>query len=146
MYTERPLYDVQQTASEMYRLAYAFRDDMAPYATLSLQELFDLLKNLPWNADPTDTEFLQRPWFTLNQTGPGGDCDDKMICVGAWCNLLGIPFRFTAVSTTLKDPLHHVVTEMYIGGTWELFDPTYAYNVLGRPISIYPQRMILQRG
>lgn len=145
-YTERPLLDVQQTASEMYRLAFAYRDDMAPYASMSLQELFDLLKNLPWTADPEDTEFLKRPFFTLHRMGPGGDCDDKMICVGAWCNLLGIPFRFVAVSKSLKDPLHHVVVEMYIQGTWELFDPTYAFNVLGRPISIYPQRVILRPG
>lgn len=138
------LVDVQQTASNMYRIAFAWKEDMAAYASMNLQELFDLLKNIPFNADPKDTELLQRPWFTLNQAGKGGDCDDKAIATGAWCHLRGIRFRFVAVSRSLKIPLHHVLTEMYLNGKWFEFDPTYAFNVLGRPLSVYPKRLVLK--
>jgi len=140
----RELTDVQQTASEMYRIAFAWQEDMAQYASMSLQELFDLLKNIPFNADPPDMEYLQRPWYTLNQASVGGDCDDKAICVGAWCHLRGIRFRFVAVSRSKTAPLHHVLTELYLNGTWYEFDPTYDFNVLGRPLIVYPQRLILR--
>lgn len=143
MYQERELLDLQQTATEMYRIATAWQEDMAEYASLGLQELFNLLKNIPFNPDPEDTECLQRPWYTLNEAGPGGDCDDKSICTGAWAALNGIPFRFVAVSKSLYEDLHHVYTELYINGEWLTFDPTYAFNVLGRPMSVYPQRVIL---
>ncbi len=147
MYREAELVNLQQTATEMYRLASAWRDDMAPYASMSPQELFDFLKDIPFNADPDDEtgegmEFLQRSYYTVTQSGPGGDCDDKAICVGAWANLRNIPFRFVAVSRS-DEPLHHVLTELYIQGVWWNFDPTYAFNVLGRPDIAYPQRQIL---
>lgn len=137
------LKDVSQTSKNMYRIAYAWRDDMAAYATLSLEELFDLLKNIPFNADPDDTELLQRPFWTLNQLGKGGDCDDKAICVGAYCHLNKIPFRFIATSMQKDGKLHHVLTEMYIRGRWLEFDPTYRFNVLGRPIKPYTNRVVL---
>jgi len=138
------LIDVQQTASNMYRMAFAWADDMAPYASLNLQELFDLLKNIPFHADPADTEFLQRPWYTLTQSAVGGDCDDFAICVGAWATLRGIPFRFVAVSRSKNADLHHVLTELYLENRWIEFDPTYAFNVLGRPLQVYPKRLILR--
>lgn len=143
MYREAPLLDVQQTASEMYRLAYAWKEDMAPYASYSLPELFNALKSLPWQADPQDTELLKRPWYTMNRVGPGGDCDDKAIAVGAYCHLNGFPFRFVAVSRSPQMDLHHVYTEIMINGDWLTFDPTYAYNVLGRPMGTYAKRLVL---
>lgn len=138
------LKDVRQTASNMYRIAYAWKDDMAPYASLNLQELFDLLKNIPFNADPNETELLQRPFYTLNQLGKGGDCDDKAICVGAWCHLNHFPFRFLAVAMAPATELHHVLTEIQVNGRWMEFDPTYNFNVMGRPLSAYTKRLLLK--
>jgi transglutaminase-like putative cysteine protease len=138
------LTDVRQTAFNMYRIAYAWKDDMAAYASMSMQELFDLLKNIPFNADPNDTELLQRPFYTLNQAGRGGDCDDKAICVGAWCHLNGFPFRFLAVSMEPGADLHHVLTEIFYRGRWIEFDPTYNFNVLGRPLKQYTKRLYLR--
>ena len=143
MYRESPLLDVQQTATEMYRLAFAWKEDMAPYATLSLPELFKFLKDIPWRADPGETEVLQRPWYTVNQIGIGGDCDDKAIAVGAYCHLHNLPFRFVAVSRSKDLDLHHVYTEIKINREWLIFDPTYAYNVLGRPMGAYAKRLVL---
>ena len=138
------LKDVRQTAFNMYRIAYAWKDDMAAYASMNLQELFDLLKNIPFNADPDDTELLQRPFYTLNEAGRGGDCDDKAICVGAWCHLNRKPFRFVAVAMSPATELHHVLTEIYDRGRWLEFDPTYNFNLLGQPLKPYVKRMVLQ--
>lgn len=144
MLLSRELRDVQDTGREMYRLASAWAQDMAPYATYSLSQTFQLLKALPYRPDPPDVEFLQRPLYTLSRTGGGGDCDDKAIAAGAWATLNRIPYRFVAVSRYKDRPLHHVFTEMYIGGKWIAFDPTYSFNVLGRPMCEYPQRVLLR--
>lgn len=138
------LTNVRQTAFNMYRIAYAWKDDMAAHASMNLNELFDLLKNIPFNADPNDTELLQRPFYTLNQLGCGGDCDDKAIAVGAWCNLNKLPFRFLAVSMQPDGVLHHVLTEIFYRGKWIEFDPTYSFNVLGRPLKAYTKRLLLK--
>ena len=143
-YRETPLYDVQQTAQEMYRMAVAWREDMAPYASYSLQELFDFLKAIPFNADPEEKEVLQRPWYTVNRIGIGGDCDDKAIAAAAWASLNGYPFRFVATAKAPKKELHHVHAEFMINGVWVIFDPTYAYNVLGRPLGVISKRLVLK--
>lgn len=143
-YREAPLVNVEQTASAMYALARKWQNDMAPYASLSLPELFDLLKNIPYQADPRNTEVLQRPWYTMNSLGFGGDCDDKAIATGAYCHLNDLSFRFVAASKHPIKPLHHVYTEIMINGEWLIFDPTYAYNVLGRPMGFYYQRLVLK--
>src|SRR4051812_30253481 len=83
----KPLKNISETGREMVRLSVAFRDDMAAYATASIPEVFGLLQRLPYRNDPEGVEFLQRPYYTLNGIGSGGDCDDKAICVGAWAAL-----------------------------------------------------------
>lgn len=144
MLQSRELKDVQETGREMYRMARAWRQDMAGYATWPLSQIFNLLKNIPYRPDPPDEEFLQRPFYTLRSLGQGGDCDDKAIASGAWAALNGIPFRFVAASRFVDKPLHHVYTEMYIGTKWITFDPTYSFNVLGRSMCEYPQRVLLR--
>lgn len=142
-YRETPLVDVRQTSREMYRMAFAWKEDMAPYASYSMPEVFNLLKNIPFRADPDGKEVLQRPWYTLHGYGLGGDCDDKAIAAGAWAHLNRIPFRFVAVARVGAKDLHHVHTEFKINGSWIIFDPTYAYNVLGRPLGAYSKRVVL---
>jgi transglutaminase-like putative cysteine protease len=144
MIQSRELRDVADTGREMYRMAKAWKQDMAPYATMSASQVFNLLRSIPYRPDPPDVEFLQRPRYTLSMSGAGGDCDDKAIASGAWAHLNGIPFRFVAVSRYSDRPLHHVFTEMYIGNSWIAFDPTYSFNVLGRPMCEYPQRVLLR--
>lgn len=128
----------------MYRMASAWKQDMAPYASMSAAQVFNLLRLIPYRPDPPDVEFLQRPLHTIRMTGQGGDCDDKAIAAGSWAHLNGIPYRFVAVSRFPDRPLHHVYAEMYIGTRWIAFDPTYSFNVLGRPMCEYPQRVVLR--
>ncbi len=134
---------VRDTGKMMRFLADTYYQDMAPYATMSLLEVFDLVRKIPYRADPPEVEFLQRPMATLNGTGWGGDCDDKAICMAAWAKLNGIPYRFLAVSGDKNRPVHHVLTLMYIGGNWVPVDPTYSHYTLGRTLERYARRELI---
>lgn len=126
----------------MYRLSRQYAQDMAPLATLSATEVFEVLRRIPYVPDPKGVEFLKRPYYTLRSMGPGGDCDDKAIAVGAWAHLRKIPFRFLAVSRHPFKPLHHVFAEVKMLGGWQSMDPTYLHNTYGqRPR--YAKTMVL---
>lgn len=106
--------------------------DMAPYASLSLIEIFDKIKNLPYRPDPVDIETLMRPAYTMTGTGSGGDCDCKALALASYAKLHSIPFRFIAIRRPGRKVLHHVALELYYSNRWLFADPTYRFNVLGR--------------
>lgn len=106
--------------------------DMAPYASLSLMEVFSLIKSLPYRSDPPMTETLMRPLYTMRMQGWGGDCDCKAIALASYARLLRIPFRFIAIRRNGRKTLHHVALEVYINDRWLFLDPTYRFNTLGR--------------
>lgn len=116
----------------MVRLAARYAKDIAPYGHYSPGEFFNFLKGIPYHRDPDNEEFLQRPYYTLAGDRPGGDCDDKAICSGAYAIIHGYPFRFVAMGRSKDKPLHHVATDMRINGGWIHFDPTYSDQVMGK--------------
>lgn len=140
-----PLKNVEQTLAQMKRLSIQYAGDVAPYATMSIQEFYDKVKNIPYRFDLDKNgrlvEILQRPLYTLNGRGFGGDCDDKAICMGAWAYLNGLPFRFKAVGKRLNGNLHHVYPEIYMNGEWLVCDATYNHNTLG--YSMYPYQKVV---
>lgn len=105
--------------------------DMAPYASLSLQQIFEKIKNLPYRPDPPNVETLMRPRYTMNMQGSGGDCDCKALALASYARLYNIPYRFVAIRRPGRKTLHHVATELYINGTWVFLDPTYNFNTFG---------------
>lgn len=117
--------------------------DMAPYAHLTLSELFDFVKNLPFRPDPDDCETLMRPLYTISMRGTGGDCDDKSIVIASWARLHSIPYRFVAVRRADRPVLHHVFPQLYIGDRWISADATYNFNTLGRERESYIERTII---
>ena len=123
--------------------------DMAPYASLSLQEVFDVIKSLPFRPDPDEAEVLMRPLYTMSMQGCGGDCDDKSIALASYCRLLNIPYQFVAVRAQGKKVLHHVYLRCYIKnaympqGMWIIADPTYRFNLLGRERMRYADHVII---
>lgn len=145
--TTRKLIDAKQTGRYMRKLVDLYYTDMAPWASLSSPEFFDVMKKIPFNADPDGIELLKRPIFTMKQIGAGGDCDDKSICVASWCKLVGIPWRFLGVGHKRpgikKILLSHVYVEVYIYGKWIPFDTTYGFNIFGQTLSNYDRREIL---
>ena len=58
----------------MRQVVEKYYQDMAPFASLSLLQMFDRIKNLPYRPDPDKVETLMRPRYTMNMQGSGGDC------------------------------------------------------------------------
>lgn len=135
------LKNVKYTGSLMKRLSMRYRSDVDPYMSMSLMQFYDLVKNIPYRPDPPGNEYLQRPYYTLTQTGGGGDCDDKSIVLGAYLANARIPFRFVAVGA--QERLHHVITEAFVDGKWLHLDPTYSYNTFGQPLYRYKKRLLI---
>ncbi len=148
--TRRKLIDARQTGKLMHKMIEKYHMDMAPYASLSYLEIFDLVKSLPFRPDPKGVELLKRPYYTIKRIGAGGDCDDKTIVVCSWAEIVGIPWRIMGVgnrtdpSIFSKIKLSHVRPELYIGGRWISFDCTYEFNILEKnPIDKYDRMEIL---
>lgn len=133
---------VQETGKLMHWCVGEYALDMAEFAHLSVFEVFDLIKNLPFRADPPDLETIQRPFYTLYQMGSGGDCDDKCVALAAYCVLHRIPYRFVALRRADRKDLHHVACELYINNRWVFADPTYSFNTFGREPK-YAQRVYI---
>lgn len=145
----RKLIGARQTGRFMRRLVDSYYGDMAPWASYSLYEIYNHIKNIPFRADPENIEFLQRPYYTMRSLGAGGDCDDKAICLASWAVLNNIPYRFVGVGKRKpgqkpwsKILLTHVYPELYINNNWIIADVTYAFNVLGYSKG-YDRRVIL---
>ena len=126
----------------MHDMARAFALDMAPYAHLSVLEMYDVIKAIPFREDPEEMETLQRPFYTMNSMGAGGDCDDKCIALASYCILHNIGYRFVALRRPDKKDLHHVAMELYILNRWVFTDPTYSFNVFGRE-PFYAERVYI---
>jgi len=131
------------TGPLMHEMVERYRHDMTPFALMSAVEVFDILAHIPFRPDPPDCEMLQRPYYTLSESGYGGDCDDKSICMAAWASLNRIPYRFVAVRRADRKVLHHVYTELYIKGKWVPFDCTFSYNLPGRTLHHYAERVVI---
>jgi transglutaminase-like putative cysteine protease len=124
--------NARSTGKIMKEMVEKYYLDLAPYAHLSLLQIFDVIKNLPYRSDPVDVETLMRPLYTLTMRGTGGDCDCKALALASYARLHQIPFRFIAIRRPGRKTLHHVALELYINNTWLFADPTYRFNVLGR--------------
>lgn len=145
--TRVPLKDAFQTGREMHVMVNNYFYDMAPWADLSALEIFEIISFLPFNPDPKGKELIKRPFYTMHKMYPGGDCDDKSIAVASWAKLNSIPYRFIAVGRKKrrfgKIGLSHVYVEVYILGSWIMFDSTYSFNVLGQNLGGYDRMVIL---
>lgn len=132
-----------QTGRLMRSMVRRYYQDMAPWASCTVFEIFEIIKNLPFRPDPHWEETLMRPLYTMNMQGAGGDCDDKAIALASWAVLNSIPYRFVAVRRADMPGFHHVFCELYINGRWLHADPTYTFNTLGRQREPYAQRAVI---
>jgi len=122
----------KSTGRIMRQVVDAYYLDMSPYASLSVLEIFDRIKNLPYRPDPVNVETLMRPSYTMAMKGSGGDCDCKAVALASYAKLNAIPYRFIAIRRPGRKTLHHVALELYISNRWLFLDPTYRFNVPGR--------------
>lgn len=150
----------RSTGPLMYHMVEKYHDDMLPYAHMSLEQVYDIIKNIPFRPDPAHEETLMRPRYTMTMQGWGGDCDDKSIALASWAynrggrpNKKGIApgaydYRFIACRRPGRNVLHHVYPQLYIknssdDGWWVPADATYAFNVLGREHGEYVERVVI---
>ena len=131
------------TGALMHLMVEKYHKDMLPYVHLGPVAAFDMVKAKPFKPDPPEAETLQRPLYTMNGTGLGGDCDDKAIAYASYCKLVGIPYLFVAVRRKDHDTLHHVMCYVYINGRWVQADPTYSFNALGREREQYAEYQVI---
>jgi transglutaminase-like putative cysteine protease len=120
------------TGAIMRKVVETYYRDMAPYASLPLIEIFNLIKSLPYRPDPVDVETIMRPSYTMGNRGHGGDCDCKAVALASWLRLHRRPFRFVAIRRPGRDFLHHVALETLLDGKWLFADPTYKFNNIGQ--------------
>lgn len=143
--TRENLTKVEQTGEQIGRLARQYWSDMADMATASPREVFDYIQAIPYRKDPPGVELVQRPLYLRMEAARGADCDDRATAVAAWAVAARYPWRVVAVSRRPDGRLHHVFTEVKLGGTWVPIDPTYPTSSFGRPEN-WTARKILSEG
>lgn len=132
------LYDKAQTAQEMYRLIEQFFTDVqrilvkrggkvCPFASLSLPEAFDMVRNIPYRMDRPPVEVVSRPALIMKNSNLGMDCKKKAILLGSYLKYRGLPYRLIASSRRPNGRIHHVFPQVDIAGQWMNFDATYSH-------------------
>lgn len=74
----------KSTGKVMRDMVEKYYRDMAPYASLSVVRMYDMIKNLPYRPDPDEVETIMRPLYTMTMRGYGGDClseDTRLLTV-----------------------------------------------------------------
>lgn len=106
--------------------------DVSRFATMSIRQFYDKVRDLPYRADPKGNEFIQRPSSTLHGWSLWRDCDDKAILLGAYAKAAGIKYRIAIGGSKAVQgpngvtyPFHHVWPEFFLLGKWFPMDATY---------------------
>jgi len=123
------LQGVAHTGATMEKFVRLYYTDCKHLFHCSLQRYFDLIKNLPYIADPHGIEFVSRPALTLTNKTLFRDCDDKAVLIGCYLYHKNIPFRFIAVSEKPTKELHHTLVEVQTEPK-AYIDATYSKNRL----------------
>jgi len=134
----RRLYDKKQTAREMYYLVNKYYNDLEkckirldgktiPLTELTLCQIFNLVKNIPYRRDTKPVEIVSRPKIIIKNRRFGMDCKKKGILLGAYLKSNNIPYRFTSISRKPSGRIHHVFPQVYINGQWRNLDATYSH-------------------
>lgn len=126
----------RQTVNRMFAIAREYASDLAPFADYSIYDFYNLVRALPYRADPEGVETIIRPKYTVRADWPlWRDCDDKTILIVAFAFMKGYETRLACVGT--RDYIHkagggwkpagphHVYPEIKIAGDWIPFDATY---------------------
>jgi hypothetical protein len=139
--TRIPLFDKSQTADEIQRLINDYYDDLYFINTtggkrvsdLSLENYFNLVKNIPYRRDRSPKEVVLRPAYVFMLAKQGMDCKKKSIVCGAFCKLNGIDYRAVGSSRRPDKKIHHIFIETKIDGKFLPMDATYSHNKLYEP-------------
>jgi hypothetical protein len=149
MDVREPLRDREQTGRRMYQLVRDYAGDLRgafirqgnkvrPLSSLSLPEMHDLVRKLPYKRDDEPVEVVGRPARILKL--PALDCKKKGVLLGAWFTLHGYSplrqWRFVASSRRPDGKIHHVFPQVKRAGTWRNVDATYESDRLFAPKTV----------
>jgi len=136
------LKSINQTGAEMARLVRSYYGDIGRLANLPFGKFFDLVRRLPYVADPVGVETISRPGHSLKPNHTPRDCDDKAVLIGAWLYANKIPFRFVAVSSRPDTNFHHTFCVALVFDKAAQVDATYQKNFLGQAVPYARQTFI----
>jgi hypothetical protein len=129
-----PLIDISQTGKRMYDLVEMYHTDLydisvmlhnvaLPVNNITLEQWFDIVKNIPYKEDKEPIEVVARPKIILQQWK--ADCKKKSILIGSYLRCRYKAFRFIACSERKDREVHHVFTQGFLSGAWRNLDATY---------------------
>jgi len=104
-----------------------YTEDVEDYLPLSVQQMFDFVRKIPYVPDPKHNEKVARPKYTIRD---GGDCDDKTVLFLAWLKAKGYDGGFSIVSQ--KWSFSHIFPFVTIDGKNIDLDATYEDGVIGK--------------
>lgn len=147
--SREPLKDKEQTAKKIYQIVNEFYLDlhsvMVPVkkrgqtlraSDLSLQEFFDIVRNIPYRRDPRPVEVVARPYYLFKHQKLGIDCKKKAILIASYLKANGIPFRFIGSSNRPDRRIHHIFPQALIDGEYKNVDATYSQYRLFQPKNV----------
>ncbi|EQA61800.1 hypothetical protein [Leptospira alexanderi] len=113
----------EDTVMDVFRLAYQYPEDLGEYENKIIFELYNVVRLLPYHADPVGLETVSRFKYTKDPKFPIRDCDDKTVPILAKAILDKIPCR--AVVCGKGNRPHHIYPEIQLNGHWIPADATY---------------------
>ncbi|HMV44814.1 MAG TPA: hypothetical protein PK079_21630 [Leptospiraceae bacterium] len=121
---EQKLINQDQTVSEIQRIAKQYVSDLDNFKDWDFFKFYNLVRALPYVADPIGKETLSRPCYTiLNDWTGSRDCDDKTILLVSKAIQNKIPYRIVICGQ--GNYAHHVYPEILFCGLWLPADATY---------------------
>lgn len=128
--TTSELKDYIDTLKVIISFAEKYQTDLEQFKNTNIYKFYDIVRKLPYVADPVGVETVSRPKYLIdpNWTGPR-DCDDKTLLIAAQAEQLKIPYRIIVCGQGTKP--HHVYPEISLNGNWVSSDATYPRCQLG---------------
>ena len=120
----------EKTIFKIFEFANKYYTDVIFLDCKTPKEVFEIVKNLDYKADPKGIEFLSRPLFSIFEKNLPRDCDDKTLIICCYAKLKGIPYKI-AVTGRNKHP-HHVFPILCLNNSWVIFDATYENSEIGK--------------
>ena len=119
------VYSSEQISKKMFEMVNKWYKDTSCLYPLSIYEVFNKVKVIPYNLESGLFQALSRPKFTLNGKAPFIACANKAIVLASYAKLLSIPFGFVLCKNDLSQDYYHVNNVFRLSGQKIYLDATY---------------------
>lgn len=120
---------LKKTLDEIERLVKTYYNDCYQFNNMSITDIFNMIKKIPYKADPHGIEFVRRPAKLLESNA--GDCDDKTCLFLACLKVKKIKCGYAIVKGPGKKFFHHIFPFAIIDKNIIDLDATYPQNYIG---------------